>query len=84
MVGYILVATAVLVLVPVALQLRTGEQSAMDFVGYFVFAGGLLAVGAGEAWLQGPSSMVATFGGLAAILAGLLLARPGRHPRGRG
>lgn len=84
MIGYVLMATAILVLVPVALQLRSGEQRPLDFAGYFLFAAGLLAVGAGEAWLGGRAAIIATFGGLAAVLLGLLVARPGRYPRGHG
>jgi hypothetical protein len=74
-VGWVLIATAVLVLVPVALQLRSRERGLRDFAGYFIFAAGLCTVGAAELWLVGDAERVAMLAGLAAVVAGLLVAR---------
>ena len=73
--GWFLIATAVLVLVPVALQLRSRERGLRDFAGYFVFAAGLFTVGAAERWLAGDAERIAMLTGLAAVVGGLLVAR---------
>jgi apolipoprotein N-acyltransferase len=74
-VGWILIATSVLVLVPVALQLRKRERGLRDFVGYFIFAAGLFTVGAAERWLAGDAEQIAMLSGLAAVVLGLIVAR---------
>ncbi len=76
--GWILIITALLVMVPVALQLRAGETRFRDFGGYVLFAVGLVLVGAAERWAAGTAAQVMTFGGLALVLGGLLVGRPGR------
>ena len=76
--GWILIITALLVMVPVALQLRAGETRFRDFGGYVLFAVGLVLVGAAERWASGTTESAMTFGGLAAVIFGLLVARPGR------
>ena len=75
--GWILIITAGLVLVPVALQLRAGEYGIRDFGGYLLFAAGLVLVGAAERWAAGAVATGMTIGGLLSVLAGLLIARPG-------
>lgn len=76
--GWILIITAALVMVPVALQLRAGENKFRDFGGYVLFALGLVLVGAAERWATGTTERTMTLAGLAAVVGGLLVARPGR------
>ncbi len=78
--------TAVIVLLPVAFQLRSGEHRLLDFTGYLLFAFGLFFVGATERWASGRNEQIGMIVGLAAVLLGLLLARPGRRaePPSRG
>lgn len=76
--GWILIVTAVLVMVPVVLQLRAGERNIRDFGGYVLFALGLVLVGAAERWATGSAEQTMTYAGLAAVVGGLLVARPGR------
>ena len=76
--GWILIVTAVLVMVPVALQLRAGEHRFRDFGGYVLFALGLVLVGAAERWATGTTERTLTLAGLAAVVGGLFVARPGR------
>jgi hypothetical protein len=78
-VGWVLIVTAVLVLVPVALQLRTGEHGILDFAGYFLFASGLFIVGASELWLDPAIEGTGMLIGLGAVIAGLIVARPKRR-----
>lgn len=75
--GWILIITAGLVLVPVALQMRSGEHGIRDFGGYLLFAAGLVLVGAAELWAMGGTATAMTVAGLVSVLAGLLIARPG-------
>jgi uncharacterized membrane protein len=74
-VGWVLIATAVLVLVPVALQLRSRERGLRDFTGYLLFSAGLFTVGAAELWLTANAERVAMLAGLAAVVGGLIVAR---------
>lgn len=76
--GWVLIITAVLVMVPVALQLRAGEHRFREFGGYVLFAIGLVLVGAAERWATGTAERVLTVAGLVSVLGGLLVARPGR------
>ena len=69
--GFFLMATALLVLVPVMLQLRSGEYGMRDVVGYLIFILGLFAVGVGYAFFEGPDQRGLALGGLAAVLVGL-------------
>lgn len=71
--GFFLMITAALVLVPVVLQLRSGEYGVRDVVGYLIFILGLFAVGAGYAFLDGPDQRNVGLGGLAAVLLGLMV-----------
>lgn len=76
--GWILIVTALLVMVPVVLQLRAGETRFRDFGGYVLFAIGLVLVGAAERWATGTTGQAMTLSGLASVIFGLLVARPGR------
>lgn len=76
--GWVLIVTALLVMVPVVLQLRAGETRFRDFGGYVLFAIGLVLVGVAEQWATGTTANGLTLGGLAAVISGLLVARPGR------
>lgn len=69
--GFFLMATAALVLVPVLLQLRSGEYGVRDVVGYLIFILGLFAVGVGYAFFEGHDQRSLALGGLAAVLIGL-------------
>jgi hypothetical protein len=69
--GFFLMATAALVLVPVLLQLRSGEYGIRDVVGYLIFILGLFAVGVGYAFFEGTDQRSVALGGLAAVLVGL-------------
>lgn len=80
--GWILIVTAALVLVPVALQLRAGEYSGRDFAGYLLFAAGLASVGAAERWSPADLEQTLMLAGLGLVLAGLIVARPGHRPGG--
>ena len=71
--GFFLMATAVLVLVPVVLQLRSGEYGLRDVLGYLIFILGLFAVGVGYAFFEGPDQRNLALGGLGAVLVGLMV-----------
>jgi hypothetical protein len=71
--GFFLMATAALVLVPVVLQLRSGEYGLRDVLGYLIFILGLFAVGVGYAFFEGPDQRNLALGGLGAVLIGLMV-----------
>jgi hypothetical protein len=71
--GFFLMATAALVLVPVVLQLRSGEYGLRDVLGYLIFIIGLFAVGVGYAFFEGPDQRNHALGGLGAVLVGLMV-----------
>jgi hypothetical protein len=61
------------VLVPVVLQLRSGEYGLRDVLGYLIFILGLFAVGVGYAFFEGPDQRNLALGGLGAVLIGLMV-----------
>lgn len=69
--GFFLMATALLVLVPVVLQLRARDYALREVWGYFIFVLGLFAVGSAYAFLDGADLRRLSLGGLAAVLIGL-------------
>jgi hypothetical protein len=69
--GFFLMATGLLVLVPVVLQLRARDYALREVWGYFVFVLGLFAVGFGYAFFEGADQRRLSLGGLAAVLIGL-------------
>jgi hypothetical protein len=77
--GWFLIATAVLVLIPVVLQYRAGEQSLRDLLGFLLFAAGLFIVGLSQIVSEGDARTWGSYGGLAVVVLGLLLGRPGRR-----
>jgi hypothetical protein len=71
--GYFLMATAVIVLFPVFLQVRAKEHGLRAVWGYFLFAAGLFTVGVAEAFLEATARRDLTIAGFAAILIGLFV-----------
>jgi len=71
--GYFLMATGALVLVPIVLQLRSGEYGLRDVLGYLIFVVGLFTVGIGYAFLEGTDQRRLALAGLGAVLVGLLV-----------
>ncbi len=71
--GFFLMATAAIVLVPVFLQVRAKEHGLRDVWGYILFAAGLFSVGASYSFLDGDARRDVAIGGLAAVLIGLFV-----------
>lgn len=69
--GFFLMATALLVLVPVILQLRARDYALREVWGYFIFVLGLFAVGCAYAFFDGAELRKLSLGGLGAVLVGL-------------
>ncbi|MGH7504255.1 MAG: hypothetical protein ACRELX_01325, partial [Longimicrobiales bacterium] len=78
-VGFFLMATSALVLVPLVLQLRARENALREVWGYFLFVVGLGAVGIGYAFMEGPDQRRVALGGLAVLLIGLLVQHADRR-----
>jgi hypothetical protein len=72
-VGIILGITALVVLVPVVLQLRAKERRFQDVWGHFLFVAGLLCVAAGYGLFADVRQRYMAAGGLAAALIGLFI-----------
>lgn len=71
--GVFLMVTAVLVLVPVFLQIRAKEYGLRSAWGYLLFAIGLFSVGASYSFLVGEPRRNLSIAGFAAILIGLFV-----------
>jgi hypothetical protein len=72
-IGIVLGITALVVLIPVLLQMKNDGRRFTDVWGYFVFAAGLLGVAAGYAFFTGAPRTLLAVGGLAAALLGLFV-----------
>jgi hypothetical protein len=72
-VGIILGITALVVLVPVILQLRARERRFADVWGHFIFVAGLLCVAAGYGLFADRRQRYLAIGGLVAALIGLFI-----------
>jgi hypothetical protein len=71
--GFFLMATGVIVLFPVVLQVRGKEHGWRDVWGYFLFAAGLFTVGVAESFFEAVTRRDLTIAGFAAILIGLFV-----------
>jgi hypothetical protein len=71
--GLFLMVTALVVCVPVVMQVRAGEEPLRDMWGYLLFAAGLFVVGIAYALLAAPLQAYAVWGGLAAAIVGLFV-----------
>ena len=69
-IGVILAVTATIVLVPVMLQLRSGERRLRDVWGHFLFVAGLLVVAAAYAFFTDEHKYWLSVGGLVGALFG--------------
>ena len=72
-VGVILGITALVVLIPVVLQMRTDGRRLKDVWGHLLFAAGLLCVAAGYSFFADARQKYLAVGGLAAALIGLFV-----------
>jgi hypothetical membrane protein len=72
-VGVILTITALVVLIPVILQIRNDGRRFADVWGHFVFVAGLLCVAAGYGLFDDMRQRYLAIGGLAAALIGLFI-----------
>lgn len=72
-IGVILAITALVVLVPVILQLRARERRFADVWGHFLFVAGLLCVAAAYGLFADTRQRYLAVGGLAAALIGLFV-----------
>lgn len=72
-IGIMLAVTALVVLIPVLLQMRTDGRKLRDVWGHFVFVAGLLCVAAGYGLFTGGRQKTLAIGGLAAALVGLFV-----------
>ncbi|MEO5509480.1 MAG: hypothetical protein ABIS27_02555 [Longimicrobiales bacterium] len=72
-VGIILGITALVVLIPVLLQMRTDGRKLRNVWGHFVFVTGMLCVAAGYAFFADARQRYLAIGGLAAALLGLFV-----------
>jgi hypothetical protein len=78
-IGIFLLISAVVVLVPVVLQIRQGESRLRDVWGYIVFVAGLIVVAAGDSTLaRAHQSRFALAGVMLALLG--LLTQPKNEP----
>jgi hypothetical protein len=83
-IGIILAVTALVVLVPVLLQMRTDGRRLRDVWGHLIFVGGLLCVAAAYFFFaDGRQWYLAVFG-LAAALIGLFVQHRDRDSDGDG
>jgi hypothetical protein len=83
-VGYILMATAVLVTVPVVLQVARREQVLSEAWKDLLLAVGIFTVGIAYAFVQGQGRVRLTIVGLAAVLVGFLIGPMRRQGVSRG
>jgi hypothetical protein len=81
-IGIFLLLSALVVLVPVVLQIRLGESRLRDVWGYILFIAGLLVVAAGDSTLARTHQSQFAMAGVVLALAGLL-ATPKNTPVGR-
>jgi len=82
-IGIFFVLSAVIVLVPVVLQIRLGESRLREVWGYFVFVAGLLVVALADSdFGRGREIQIALLGVIIA-LAGLLLQPKSSNTSGR-
>jgi len=72
-IGIFLVITALMILVPVIMQVRDGRFKISEVVGIFVLVAGFVIVGIGYALYSGRMQQYIALGGLAAVLIGLLI-----------
>lgn len=71
--GVFLMITALIVLVPVFLQIRAKEHGLRDVWGYILFAAGLFTVGASYYFLDGDARRDLSIAGFVAVLIGLFV-----------
>jgi hypothetical protein len=67
-----MICTAAVVLVPVLLQLRSGESRVREVWGYFAFIAGLLLVALGDTTAGHAHQTVLTVAGVIATIVGLI------------
>lgn len=79
--GVFLMFTAVIVLIPVFLQLRAREYDWRAVWGYLLFAAGLFSVGASYSFFDGDARRNLSIAGFAAILIGLFVQEATRGGR---
>lgn len=72
-IGVVLAITALVVLIPVLLQMKNDGRQFRDVWGHFVFVAGLLSVAAGYALFDDARQHYLAIGGLAAALVGLFV-----------
>ena len=72
-IGVVLAVTAMVVAIPVVLQLRSHERRLRDVWGHFVFVAGLLVVAAAYAFQADEAQYYMSVGGLIAALFGLFI-----------
>ncbi len=72
-VGAVLAFTAMVVMIPVLLQIRTDGRKLRDVWGHFLFVAGLLCVAAGYALFADVRQRYLAIAGLAAALLGLFV-----------
>lgn len=72
-VGVFLVLTALVILVPVLLQIRDGRFHWREVWGMFVLVAGFVAVGAAYIFFAGPEQRWLSLVGLGAVLFGLFI-----------
>lgn len=73
--GYFMIATAVIVAVPVVFQLRAREADWKHVWSPVLFIVGLLATGSGYAFAAAQNQKVIAIAGVAAMLLGLIFAQ---------
>jgi hypothetical protein len=72
-IAFFMVCTAVVVLFPVALQLRDGVSRFGEVWGYFVFIAGFLLIAAGDTDIGRSNQGMLTTAGIVATLVGLIV-----------
>ena len=80
MIGIFLFVTALVVLIPVLLQLRAGRFHWREVWGMFVLVAGFMAVGAAYMFFAGQQQRWLSLAGLGAVLFGLLVQHKRREP----
>jgi hypothetical protein len=78
-IGVFLIASALVVLFPVVLQIRMGESRFSDVWGYLIFVLGLLVAASGDSRAGRPHQLQLVILGIVIALAGLL-AQPKSPP----
>jgi hypothetical protein len=73
--GWFLIATGLVVLIPVIQQVRAGQQTMRDVAGFIVFVAGLVLAGVGQQFFSGADRDRLLYAGVAVVLIGLVLAR---------